>query len=113
MLKHSCLINGYTSLNLTKLDVLDDIAEIQVAIGYEVDGNELLGFPADLDVLSRVKVQYETLLGWKTSIANCTKYEELPENCKKYIEYVEKFLGVGIEWIGVGPARHSMIKKAV
>ena len=100
-------------MNLTKLDVLDDLPEIKVATGYEVDGAELLGFPADLDVLSRVQVQYETLPGWKTSIAKCTQYEELPENCKKYVVFIEKALGVGIEYIGVGPGRNSMIKKAV
>lgn len=112
VLRHSCLINGYTSLNLTKLDVLDDLPEIQVGIGYKVEGKELLGFPADLDALAKVEVQYETLPGWKTSIAETTAYEALPDNCKKYIEFIEKFLGVGIEWIGVGPARHSMIRKS-
>lgn len=111
VLKHSCLINGYTAFNLTKLDVLDDLSEIKVAVGYGVDGKELLGFPADLDVLARVKVQYETFPGWKTSIAQTRTYEDLPENCRKYVEFIEKFLGVKIEWIGVGPGRNSMISK--
>lgn len=113
VLRHSCLVNGYTSLNLTKLDILDGFAEIPVAVGYRVEGQDVLGFPADLDVLSRVEVQYETLPGWKTPLSEITTYEALPDNCKKYIEFVEKFLGVPIEWIGVGPGRHSMIKKSV
>lgn len=112
VLRHSCLINGYTALNLTKLDILDDIAEIQVAVGYKVNGKELAGFPADLDVLAQVEVQYETLPGWKESIVQTTTYDALPQNCKSYIAFIEKFLGVGIEWIGVGPGRNSMIKKS-
>lgn len=111
VLRHSCLVNGYTTLNLTKLDVLDSLPEIKVAVGYSLDGQALLGFPADLDLLARVKVEYETLPGWQTSIAHVDTYDELPENCKKYIEFIERFLGVGIGWIGVGPGRNSMIRK--
>lgn len=98
-------------MNLTKLDVLDGLPELKVAVGYEVDGDELMSFPADLDVLAKVQVKYETLPGWTTSIAKVKSYEELPENCKKYIAFLETFLNVGVEWVGVGPERSSMIKK--
>ncbi|KZV71919.1 AMPSase 1 [Peniophora sp. CONT] len=111
VMKHSCLINGYDSLNLTKLDILDDIAEIKVAVRYLVDEKELPGFPADLDVLAKVDVVYVTLPGWKTSIAEITEYNALPDNCRKYIEFIENFLNVPIEYIGVGPGRESMIRK--
>ena len=111
VLKHSCLINGYTCLNLTKLDVLDDLAEIQVAVGYKIDGTELVGFPADLELLEKVDVQYVTLPGWKTSIADTRSYSELPENCRKYVEFIEQSLSVNVEWIGVGPGRDCMITK--
>ncbi|KZT00040.1 Adenylosuccinate synthetase [Laetiporus sulphureus 93-53] len=60
-MKHSYLVNGYDTLNLTKLDVLDDLAEIKIAVKYLVDGKELEGFPADLELLSRVEVVYVTL----------------------------------------------------
>ncbi|EEB93067.1 hypothetical protein MPER_08328 [Moniliophthora perniciosa FA553] len=111
VMKHSCLINGYDSLNLTKLDVLDDLSELKIAVKYILDGNELPGFPASLDLLEKVHVEYVTLPGWKTSITAATKYEDLPENCKKYVEYIEEFLKVPIEWIGVGPGRQSMLQK--
>lgn len=66
---------------------------------------------ADLDILSRVKVEYVTLPGWNTSIEKAKSIEELPENCRKYLQFIEDHLGgVKIEWIGVGPARESMIK---
>ena len=131
-MKHSCLINGYDVLNLTKLDVLDDLAEIKVAVKYMLDGKELIGFPgmcaclsslscpdtqitctADLEVLAKVDVVYAVLPGWRESIVSTKTYSELPENCKKYIVFIEEFLGVPIEWIGVGPGRESMLKKEV
>jgi len=111
VMKHSCLINGYDALNLTKLDVLDDLAEIKVAVKYLVNEKELSGFPADLDVLAKVDVVYVTLPGWQTSIAAAKTFDDLPDNCKKYVVFIEEFLGVPIEWIGVGPERASMVRK--
>ena len=66
---------------------------------------------ADLGVLEKVEVVYVVLPGWQQSIASTTSYEALPDNCKKYIKFVENFLDVPIEWIGVGPGRESMITK--
>lgn len=67
--------------------------------------------PADLDVLAKVEVEYVTMPGWSTPITELTTYEALPENCKKYIEFIEGFSGVPVEWIGVGPGRESMVTK--
>jgi adenylosuccinate synthase len=61
--------------------------------------------------LGEVEVVYETLPGWQESIVNVTSYDALPEKCKAYIAFIEKTLGVPIEWIGVGPGRESMLKK--
>ncbi|KAJ6570718.1 AMPSase 1 [Mycena sp. CBHHK59/15] len=111
VLKHSCLVNGYDALNLTKLDVLDALPTIDVAVAYRVDGVLLDGFPADLGVLARVAVEYRTFPGWETPITDARAYAELPENCRAYVEFIEAFLGVPVEWIGVGPARGSMLRK--
>lgn len=111
VMKHSCLINGYDCLNLTKLDVLDGLPEIKIAVKYMVDGKELVGFPADLGVLSNVDVTYVTLPGWQSPITSASSFDALPDNCKRYISFIEDFLGVPIEWIGVGPERRSMLKK--
>ena len=62
-------------------------------------------------MLDKVQVEYVTLPGWQTSIASARTYDALPENCRKYVEFIEASLGVPVEWIGVGPARESMIKK--
>jgi adenylosuccinate synthase len=111
VLKHSCMINGYDGLNLTKLDVLDQLSEIKVGVKYKVDGKELAGFPADLDILENVEVEYLTLSGWHSSIEQITSYDALPDNCRKYVEFIEESLKVPVKWIGVGPARESMIMK--
>lgn len=111
VLKHSCMINGYDSLNITKLDVLDQLSEIKVGVKYKVDGKELAGFPADLDILENVEVEYLTLSGWNSSIEQITSYDALPDNCRKYVEFIEESLKVPVKWIGVGPARESMIMK--
>lgn len=110
---YSHMINGYTSFNLTKLDILDQLPKIKVAVAYHLDGKKMASFPADLELLSKVEVEYVELDGWMTDISKCTKFEELPENAKKYIAFIEKETGVPVEWIGVGPGREAMIHKPV
>lgn len=111
-MKYSHLLNGYTLLNLTKLDVLDQLKTLKIAVAYHLDGKPLEAyFPADLDTLARVEVQYVELPGWEQSIEDITKFEDLPENCRKYVEFIEEYLGVKVGWIGTGPARESMIAR--
>ncbi|CAO3691208.1 hypothetical protein G6F70_007211 [Rhizopus microsporus] len=112
VVKYSTMINGYTSFNLTKLDILDQLPTIKVAVAYHLDGKKLESFPADLSLLEKVEVEYVELPGWMTDISKCTKYEELPENAKKYIAFIEKETGVPVEWIGVGAGRDDMIHKS-
>ncbi|KAJ3258980.1 hypothetical protein HK103_003121 [Boothiomyces macroporosus] len=94
VMKYSHRINGYSSLNLTKLDVLDEFEEIKIGVAYKYNGKVLNSFPADLDVLSAVEVVYETVPGWKSNISKCRTFEELPSNCQKYVLRIEEILGV-------------------
>lgn len=109
LVKYSNSINWYDSINLTKLDVLDDFDEIQVATSYEYQGKEMTSFPADLSVLDNMTVKYTTLPGWKSNTMGLTKWDQLPENAQKYVEYIEKFADVYIKYIGTGPGQESMI----
>ena len=109
VLKYSASINWYDVLNLTKLDILDDFDEIKVATEYHHQGQNLLSFPADLTVLEELEVKYESLPGWKTSTVGLSRYEELPENARKYVEFIEERVGVKVKYIGTGPGRESMI----
>lgn len=111
VVRHSHEINDYTSINLTKLDVLDDFEQIKLATSYKLRGNEIDYFPANLLDLGEVEVQYETMPGWQTSTTKTRKYEDLPENARKYIERIEKFVGVPIKYIGTGPDRADMITR--
>ena len=111
VLRYSTLINGYTSLNITKLDVLDKFKEIKVGVAYKLNGKELKSFPEDLIDLAKVEVIYETLPGWETDITKIKNYDDLPENAKKYLTFIEDYLQVPIQWVGTGPARDSMLVK--
>lgn len=113
VLKYSTMINGYTSLNITKLDVLDTFKEIQVGVGYKLNGKTLNSFPEDLIDLGKVEVIYETLPGWDEDITKIQTYDELPANAKKYLEFIEMFVNVPVEWVGTGPGRESMLHKPV
>ena len=102
LVKYSAAVNCYTQLNLTKLDVLDDFDEIRVATGYEVDGQVLEDFPADLDAMERLKIVYKTFPGWQTSTTGCKSFESLPKQAREYVEYIEQEVGIPVKWIGTG-----------
>lgn len=111
IVKYSSDVNNYTAINFTKLDILDDFDEIQVGIDYTIDGKSLGTFPANLDTLANVAVTYKTMPGWKTSTTKLTKWGDLPDNARHYIEFVEEFVGVPIRYIGTGPGREDMISR--
>ena len=109
LVKYSAHVNCYTSINLTKLDVMDDFEEIRIATHYKVDGVMLETFPADLDAMEKIELVYKTFPGWQTSTTGCSKWEELPDKAKEYVSYIEGEVGVPIKWIGTGPRREDMI----
>jgi adenylosuccinate synthase len=96
-------------LNLTKLDVLDSFDEIPLAIGYSHLDQPLESFPASQKILAEVKVEYKTMPGWKSSTSGVKKWEELPENAQKYVQFIEEFVGVKVKYIGTGPGRDDII----
>uniref|UniRef100_A0A667YWE0 Adenylosuccinate synthetase n=1 Tax=Myripristis murdjan TaxID=586833 RepID=A0A667YWE0_9TELE len=110
LIKYAHMINGFTALALTKLDILDVFPEIKVGVAYKVNNQTIPHFPANQEVLQRVEVQYETLPGWNSDTSAARSFEELPENAQKYVRYVEEQVGVPVKWIGVGKSRESMIQ---
>lgn len=111
VLKYSHMVNDYSSLNVTKLDVLDTMDQVKIGVAYTYKGKTLESFPADLTVLGEVDVVYETLPGWKSDITKCRTFEDLPLNAQNYILRIQDILGVNVEWIGVGPGRDAMIRR--
>ncbi|KAK6479180.1 adenylosuccinate synthetase isozyme 1 B [Huso huso] len=110
ILRYANMINGFTALALTKLDILDVMDEIKVGIAYKLNGKRIPYFPANQEVLQRLEVDYETLPGWKSDITAARKWDDLPPKAQNYIRFVENHIGVPIKWVGVGKARESMIQ---
>ena len=106
--KYGCRIQGTTDVAFTVLDVLGYLDEIPVCTGYEIDGKVTTEFPTT-GLLEKAKPVYEVLPGWKTDIRGIRTYEELPEKCRNYIEFVEKKIGFPITMISNGPGRDDII----
>lgn len=108
--RYGCRMQGATDAVLTVLDVLGYLEELKVCVGYEIDGVVRKEFPVTVK-LAKAKPVYETLPGWKQEIRSIRRYEELPANCRGYIEFIEKELGVPITMISNGPGRDEIIKR--
>lgn len=106
--KYGCRIQGTTEVAFTVLDVLGYLEEIPVCVGYEIDGEITTTFPTT-DRLNRAKPIWQVLPGWKCDIRGIKQYENLPDNCKNYIEFIEKEIGYPITMISNGPGRNDMI----
>lgn len=115
LVKYSALVNGFDSINITKLDVLTGLKTIRIAIAYR---NKKMTevrlprgyFPSHLEDLKEVVCEYETMEGWTEDISRCTSWSQLPENAKKYVLRVQELLEIPVSWVGVGPERESMLK---
>ena len=106
--RYGCRIQGATEAALTVLDVLGYLDELPVCIGYEIDGKVTKDFPNTVE-LNKAKPVYTTLPGWKCEIRGIKKYEDLPENCRNYIEFIEKELETPITMVSNGPGRDDII----
>lgn len=106
--RYGCRIQGTTDVAFTVLDVLGYLEEIPVCVGYEIDGQVTKDFPVPY-LLEKAKPVFETLPGWKCDIRGIKKYEELPENCQKYIEFVERQIECPITMVSNGPGRDDII----
>jgi adenylosuccinate synthase len=107
--RYAADINGFSSVALTKLDVLDALDEIKVCTGYRLDGHELASFPAVSQDLRRVEPVYATLPGWKTSTVGTTEMDALPDAARNYVDFLSSQIGVEIGMISTGPERDQTI----
>lgn len=106
--KYGCRLQGTTDVAFTVLDVLGYLDEIPVCVGYEIDGEVTTDFPVTYK-LEKAKPVFETLPGWKSDIRGIKKYEDLPENCRNYIEFIEKQIEYPITMVSNGPGREDII----
>ena len=103
-------LSGVTELCLTKLDVLSGLDEIQVCVGYQMDGKPVRYADVDAYGLDKVETQYKTLKGWQEDISQATSFDELPVEAQKYVRMIEEAADVPVKWIGIGPEREATIR---
>ncbi|MDO5852953.1 MAG: adenylosuccinate synthase [Thermoplasmata archaeon] len=115
VVEHAQRMCGFTSLVMTKIDVLNDVPELPVCVAYEIDGQEVRHFPASIAKLNRAKPVYETLKGWKgwedTAALVKAGYDELPGEMREYIEFTERYLKTPVDIVSVGPDRDQTIDR--
>jgi adenylosuccinate synthase len=109
LVSHTIHLSGVDSLAIMKLDILDNLDEIQICVGYKIGKHELKTFPTTIEELSQVHPVYESHPGWKTSIGGAQSYNELPQAAKAYIRRIEELCGVPIGLISVGPSRNQTL----
>ncbi|HEX3821397.1 MAG TPA: adenylosuccinate synthase [Candidatus Sulfotelmatobacter sp.] len=109
LLRYSGMINGTTWLVVTKLDVLDDLAEIPVCVGYKIDGKETVEAPAQASGYEKIECVYTKMPGWKTSTEGITEYDNLPKEAREYLSFIAKESDAKIGMISTGPDRDHTI----
>lgn len=107
--RYATMINGLTDIVITKIDVLSGLGKLKICTAYEIDGEKYESVPANTDLLYRAKPIYEELDGWDEDITKVQKYEDLPENCKKYLKRIEEIVNCKISVVSVGPDRTQNI----
>ncbi len=108
--RYGCMVQGATECVLTNLDVLGYLDEIPVCTAYEVDGKQITDFPSTPTLL-RCKPVYTTLPGWKSDVRGVTSFDALPENCRKYVNFLEEQVGVPINMLSTGPKRSETFRR--
>lgn len=108
--RYGCMVQGATECVLTNLDVLGYLDEIPVCTAYEVDGKQVTDFPSTPTLL-RCKPVYTTLPGWKSDVRGVTSFDALPENCQKYVNFLEEQVGVPINMLSTGPKRSETFRR--
>ncbi len=106
--RYGCRVQGATACAMTNVDVLSYLDEIKICVAYEIDGQQTRDFPAT-PLLPRAKPIYVTLPGWKSDVRGMTNYDDLPENCKNYLSYIERAIEIPLTIISTGPRREEII----
>lgn len=109
LLKRSAQVNGLTGLCITKLDVLDGLNELQLCVGYELDGEQIDLLPMGADDIARCQPIYETLPGWSETSVGVTRFDDLPANAKRYLQRIEAVTGVPVHVVSTSPDRDHTI----
>jgi len=110
VVRYAARLNGLTGLAVSKLDVLDQLEEVKLAVRYRLDGTPLDEIPADLARLSEVEPEYETMAGWRSSCAEARRLEDLPAGARAYLDRISELTGLPIRYVSVGTRRAQIIE---
>jgi len=109
LLRYTATVNGFDSLIMTKLDVLDMLDEIPVCVSYKVDGRETCEMPATFREMQNLEPVYQTLPGWQSSTRGVSSFDALPEKARRYVEFLESRTGIEVGCVSTGPERTETI----
>lgn len=112
VVRYSTRVNGFDSIALTKLDVLDDLDEIKICTSYRLEGDAIDELPGDIDLLERCEPVYQAMPGWKQSTAGCRDFATLPEGARRYVDRLSELVGAEIGLVSTGPDRNETILRA-
>ena len=109
LLRYAAMINGISWLVVTKLDVLDELLEIPVCVGYKIDGRKTVEIPAQASGYEKIECVYKKMPGWQTSTEGITKFELLPKAAREYLAFAEKETGAKVGMVSTGPDRDQIV----
>jgi adenylosuccinate synthase len=109
LLRYTAMVNGFDSLIVTKLDVLDELSEIPICVGYKCGGMQIDEMPATNKIMEEIKPVYEVFPGWETSTRGISRFEDLPDKAKNYLEFIERRTGVEVGSVSTGPERTETV----
>ncbi len=112
-IRYAAWLNGFTELAVTKLDVLDTFPEIKICVGYRLPDGQEIDWVPDTPLLEMVEPIYETWPGWMAPTGHARRWEELPENARRYLERIEELAGAPIRYVSVGPRREQLVARVL
>jgi adenylosuccinate synthase len=110
-LKYACRINGFSGILLTKIDVLSNLSTLKLCTAYEINGKKVMEFPAGLSTLAQAKPIYREMRGWNGDLTQAESLKDLPMEARRYIDEIEKYIQVPIQWVSVGQDRSQIFQK--
>jgi adenylosuccinate synthase len=109
--RYSARINGFDSIAVTRLDILDEMDSVKICVAYELEGMRIDNPPSDPAALAACQPVYEELAGWRQSICDVETFDDLPVNAQRLVHRIEELVGAPAHIVGVGPARHQTISR--
>jgi len=107
--RYAVRVNSFTSIAITKLDILDELESMKLCVGYRYNGKTITEFPSQIHILENCEPVYESMEGWRTDTSELRKYQDLPEKARKYVERISQLMETKVELVAVGPERDRIM----